>query len=445
MPKMITNEDASYAFEIVKKICDEVGPGFPGSSQERERAAMIARELESHLGAENVSVEEFTLAPLGALSVYPISALLTRAAALLNISTGRIMGISPWVNAVAALAFSTIALLVVVFEFVLGHELVDPLLRKEKSVNMVGRLRRPGTKDVKRILILGGHHDSAWENTWFGLLGNLKRSIIPKSQHGSDRENRWLLFLGYIFLIFSAAWFLGFVFMIAASAIQLAGLIAGNAGVVSFGTLGWGLLAFPILPSVIYGWFFNRGKKNGGTVPGAADNLSASALAVAMCRFLVQHPDYIPPDTEIRFISFGSEEAGLRGSRRYVARHLEELKRLHARLLNYETVAHPEIVILSSDLNGTLMISPEMVKSAVAAAERAGVPYKVAPAFFGNGSDVTPFVQAGVKAVTLFPFQMPQQMIDFYHQKWDNPDILTIDPLLNVLKLTLEWVRSCGE
>ncbi len=445
MPEIITNEDAHYAFEIVKKICDEVGPGFPGSSQERERAAMLARELESHLGAENVSVEEFTLAPWGSLSVYPISALLTLIAALLNFSTGRIAGISPWVNAIAALAVSTIALLLVIFEFVLGHELVDPLLKKKKSVNVIGRLRGPGTKTVQRLLILGGHHDSAWENTWLGLLGNLKRTIIPKSQHGSDRENKWLLFLSYVFFIFSVSWLLGFVVVVVASAIQLGGLIAGNAGVASFETLGWVLLAFPILPSIIYGWFFTRGKKNGGTVPGAADNLSASALAVAMCRFLVQNPTCIPPETEIRFLSFGSEEAGLRGSRRYVARHLDELKRLDSRLLNYETVAHPEIIILTSDLNGTLKISPEMVKSAIAAAERAGVPYKAAPAIFGEGSDVTPFVQAGLKAVTLFPYQMPQQMINFYHQKWDDPDILAIEPLLNVLKLTLEWVRCGGE
>jgi Zn-dependent M28 family amino/carboxypeptidase len=108
--------------------------------------------------------------------------------------------------------------------------------------------------------------------------------------------------------------------------------------------------------------FFNMGRKNGGTVPGAADNLSASAIAVAMCRFLVKNPAYIPADTEIRLISFGSEEAGVRGSRRYVERHLDELWRLDARLLNFETVAHPEIGILTSDSNGTVKNSPEMVK-----------------------------------------------------------------------------------
>jgi aminopeptidase YwaD len=187
--------------------------------------------------------------------------------------------------------------------------------------------------------------------------------------------------------------------------------------------------------------FFNMGRKNGGTVPGAADNLSACALTLAMCRFLVNNPAYIPEDTEIRFISFGSEEAGIRGSRRYVARHLVDLKRLDTRMLNYETVAYPLIAILTSDVNGAVRNSPEMVNSVVAAAERAGVPYKVQPYTVGTGaSDAGPFSQAGLMATTLLPFKMPQQVVAFYHQKWDSPEVLTIEPLLNVLKLTYEWI-----
>ena len=118
MPEIITNNDAHYAYDIVKTICTEVGPGLPGSPQERERAAMIKKELESHLGAENVVVEEFTVAPGAFLGSLPISALFTLIAALLNISMGRFTGISPWVTAIAALVFSIISLLPFIFEFI---------------------------------------------------------------------------------------------------------------------------------------------------------------------------------------------------------------------------------------------------------------------------------------------------------------------------------------
>jgi hypothetical protein len=420
VPEIITDNDAHYAFDIVKTICTEVGPGLPGTPQERERAAILKEELESHLGAGNVLVEEFTLAPRAFLGSLPIGAVFMLSAALLNRSVGRLTEVLPWLTATAALTFSVISIVVVILEYVRYSEFVDPLFRKKQSVNVIGTLRRPETENVKRLLILSGHHDSAWENTWIGSLG-------------------------YGFYITVPTIFIGLITMLAMSTVQLAGMIIGNADIVRIGTLHWAMLVYPIAPAVVFAMFFNRGRKNGGAVPGAADNLSASALAVAMCRFLVKNPSTIPADTEIRFISFGSEEAGLRGSRRYVERHLDELKRLDARLLNFEMVAHPEITILTSDVNG-VKNSPKMVKSVAAAAERAGVPYKVKSyPIGGGGSDAGSFSQAGLKATTLLPFKVPQQIVAFLHQKRDGPEVLTIEPLSNVLKLALEWIRSGGE
>jgi uncharacterized BrkB/YihY/UPF0761 family membrane protein len=445
MPEEITTQDAQYAFDVVKTICTEVGPGLPGTSQERQRAAIIKNGLESHLGAENVVVEEFTLAPDAFLGTLRTSALFMLIAVLLNISMGRITRVSPWLTAIASLAFAFFSVLPVFFETILYREFVDPIFKQKQSVNVIGTLHKPGTENAKRLLILSGHHDSALEFTWLRFLSDLKRLVNPIDHHDSARENTWFRVLGYVFLVLTVTMFLGFIAMLVMSIIQLAGVIIGNADIVRIGSLGWVMLAFPIVPSIILGMSYTRGWKNGGNVPGAADNLSASALAVAMCRFLVKNSNYIPDDTEIRFISFGSGEAGLRGSRRYVKRHLDELKRLGARLLNFEVVAHPEIAILSTDVTG-VKNDPEMVKSVVAAAERAGVPYNVkANPTSGGGSDAGPFSRAGLKATTLMPFKMPHQMVAFYHQKWDGPEILTMEPLLNVLKLTFEWVRTGGE
>ncbi len=419
MPETITENDARYALDIVKKICAEVGPGLPGTPQERARAALIEKELASHLGAGNVSVEEFAFAPGAFVRGSPVIALLMLIAALLNLSVGRLAGVWPWLAAIAALALAIISPALFLLEFLFGFELTDRFYRKARSVNVIGTLRVPGATTVKRTLILSGHHDSAPENTW-------------------------LRFLKYGFFALSATWFIGFMVMLVMSLIQLTGLITGSADLVRAGTLGWVLLAYPVAPSIVFALFLSRGWKDGGTVPGAADNLSACALAVAMCRFLVQNPSCIPDNTEIRFISFGGEEAGCRGSRRYVARHLDELRRLDVRLLNYETIAHRESIILTSETNGTVKVSPEMVNGVVAAAQRAGVPYRVQPATLGAANDAGPFSRAGLKATTLLGFGM-RQMVAFYHQKWDTPDVLTVEPLLNVLKLTLEWVRNGGE
>lgn len=421
MADLITNDDALYAYGIVKTICLNVGPGLPGSSQERERAYIIKKELESHLGVSNVEIEEFNVAPEAFLGSFPISAFLILIATLLNISSEHFRGIATWITTIVALVFSISAVLLIVFEFILYFEIIDPFLKKKKSVNVIGKLCKPETKNVKHLLILSGHHDSALELTW-------------------------LRFLKYGFFIPLATIFIGFILLIFMNIIQMVGVANGNVDLVRIGTLGWMPLAFPIVPSIIFAMFFSRGRKNGGIVPGAVDNLSASALSVAMCRFLVRNPSYIPDDTEVRFISFGSEEAGIRGSRNYVKRHLEELKHLDVRLLNFEMVAYPEIGILTSDVNDTVKNSPEMVKSVIEAAERAGVPYEVKPyPRGGGGSDAGSFSQAGLKATTLLPFKMPKQMIAFHHQKWDDYNILTTEPLLNVLKLTFEWISNSGE
>jgi hypothetical protein len=273
---------------------------------------------------------------------------------------------------------------------------------------------------VARVLIVSGHHDSAPENTW-------------------------LRFTGYGIIVLSAAAVLGLLTVLSMSTVQLAGLLAANAAATHVGTIGWRLMASLIVPGSIFGLFFTHGTKNGGIVPGAVDNLSASAVAVALCRVLVANRALIPADTEVRFISFGAEEAGLRGSRRYVERHLNDLRRLDARDLNMEMIAHPEITILTSEKSGTVKNSPAMVQSVVTAAERAAVPYRLKGAVIGEANDAGSFSLAGLKATTLIPFKMPQQMVAFYHQKWDRPEVLTTEPLLNVLKVAVEWVRHGGD
>ncbi len=419
MTDEITTRDAQYAWDMVNRICSQVGPGLPASPQERERAEMIKQELEIHLGNGNVDIEEFTLAPAALLSTYP-GVLSMFVAILLNISSGHIPSIAPWVISFVALVFSLFTPVSFILEFLLCRELFDRFFPQKQSTNVIGRLRKPGVRDVKHLLILSGHHDSALENTW-------------------------IRYTGYGFYFLSATFFIGMIALVVACLIQFTGLVIGNELVVRTGTLGWLILIFPIGPAMVYAAFLTQGKKNGGIVPGAADNLSASAVTVAMCRFLVENPEYIPEETELRFISFGSEEAGCRGSKRYVTRHLDELQRMDTRVLNYEIVAHPVISILASDLNGFVKYSPAMVNSVVAAAQRAGVPYKIGGGMIGAGCDAVPFQQAGLKSITLLPFKAPQQIIAFYHQDRDTPEVLSIEPLLNVLKLTLEWIRTGGE
>ncbi len=219
---------------LLRPICKEVGPGISGSYQERERAAIIKKELESHLGAGNVIMEEFTLAPKAFLSPYPGVPFLILAA-LLNISIGGLPGIPTWLTASAAVVFSILMPLLFILEFIFGLEVIDPFFKKKTSVNVIGTLRCPGTQNVKRVLLLGGHHDSAPENTW-------------------------LRFLGYGFFAYSGIFFIGVITMLVMSHNPVD---RGDPWqcTKSFAPEPWDGFCWPflIVPSIIFVWFSNPG------------------------------------------------------------------------------------------------------------------------------------------------------------------------------------------
>ncbi|HSN26849.1 MAG TPA: M28 family peptidase [Kofleriaceae bacterium] len=408
-------DDVKYAYAVVDEICARVGPGMPGTLQEHQRADVIRRELERHLGGDHVVTEPFSVAPWAWLSAYPICAVLIALAAAANLLAGYLGSV---LVASIGLAFAVAAPVLFVAELVLGHEVLDRLFTRRPSENVVGTL--PATGAPARVLIVSAHHDSAPENTWFATLG-------------------------YAAFALAVLALLGFAFALTFSAVQVGGFLAGSARAVAAGTLRPWLVAVVFVPGVVYGLAFNRGRAGGGTVPGAADDLSGCGVTLALCRFLVAHPEVVPAGTEIRFVSFGSEEAGLRGSRAYVARHRDELRRLDAHVLDLEMIAHPTVGILRSDLNGTVIHAPASVAAAVEAARRARVPYEVRSAYLGVGTDAAPFSQAGIAATTLMPFDVPKQLVELYHQPSDRPEHLDPQALANTLAVATEWVRARGD
>ena len=89
---------------------------------------------------------------------------------------------------------------------------------------------------------------------------------------------------------------------------------------------------------VFIGFTFTEREKNGGSVPGAIDNLSAVSILLMIGRILKRHPELQPEDTEIRLVTFGCEEAGTRGSRAYVRAHEAELRAADAVFVNIESI-----------------------------------------------------------------------------------------------------------
>lgn len=415
MPYEVKKEDAQYAHDTVKRIIDEAGPGAPCTAQERARAEIIKEEMEGITGKGNVDIEEFTCAPGAMFGWLKIGVGLAIISLALHFMSFKTTGSTAVALSVASFLFSLLIVVMGVFEFMLMREFVDPILPKKKSQNVVGKIKSQG--ETKRIVVFSGHHDSAIQFTWARYLK-----------------------LGYYLAVAIIFW--AILSLSVRTGLYAAGLIVKSHALTSFGEIGWRTLAIPIIPYMIFSFFFVGSRKNGGKVPGAADNLSGCCLTLTIGRILKDNPGLIPENTEVRLITFGSEEAGMRGSNRYVERHLNELKEKDTTVFNIDTVNHEVMYILKSDCNGFLKYKPELVGSVATAARNADVPYKVLNFPFGaGGTDANRFNKRGIKAVTLMPCDFPIRTIKWYHQSTDNMDVISIEPFMNLLKVATEWLK----
>jgi len=399
-------QEARYARALVQRICTEIGPGCPCSSQEHQRGRAMERELKDC--CEAVDVEPFECSPGAFLGWF-------RAAAAAN-ALGLLffyLSLKPWsprLFSLLAFLMAGAVFVTMVQEFFWYRQFIDRFYARASSFNVMGKIGKGQPKDTRRVIFFTGHHDSALQYTWLRYLKTGYYAAV-------------LILVSTVTVSFLA---FGLRFLFLSLGVSAPWLIT---------TVKW--LSFTMFPlGFVFAFFFTEKGREGGKVPGAGDNLSGCALAVAMGRLLKRHPSLIPEDTEIRVGSFGSEEAGLRGAKAYVENHLSELQSKEVLCVNFDTVVDPEIVVFSSDLNGFLKHSERAVRLVSQAAEDAGVPHRSMPfPFGGGGTDAAAFTEAGFQAVTLYSLKVPSQMIAFYHQEFDTPDKLQEESLENVLRI----------
>jgi len=417
--------ETEYMYEFIKKVCEDIGPGCPGSPQEKERGMFIKAEMEKI--CDTVEIEEYKFAPKAYTGWFKLGAILATIGFILFYLS--LLPLNPLLFASFCLIISIFIFFMLLLEFILEKEFVDIFYPKATSFNVIGKILPKnkasnsdsassvnGENSKQKLLIFGGHHDSAFQFTW-------------------------LRYLGFGYYLAEGVMIIGVLVYIVGSTIWFFSLLVGNpADWVKFILMIFSVTILPL--AFISGVFFNGTSKNGGQVPGACDNLSAVAESLAVGKYLKEHPELIPPNTEIRLMSCGSEEAGDRGSKRYVKRHLAELKQKETYVLMYETLYNPKnLIIFSGDRNGTLHNNRDFVQLVDSARRSVNVPGKIKNfTFGGGGTDAQPFTENGIKATCIFGMAVPQDMIHFYHTFRDNPSALNKEILSNALKISLALV-----
>lgn len=414
----IVDQSAKNVLDLVKEICTTIGPGVPFSPQEAQRAHALSQDLLKY--TDQVEIETFatTNAYLGWFRPGCILVIIAAGCFFLSL-----LDFYPIVLLIISFLSGLFVFLILLLEFFLSFEFIDFLFPKHQSQNVIAHIypkSQDSSQDRRRIIMFSGHHDTSPE---FLLLKHFKNGY----------------YVGLVLLFASV------VAVMIAPAIRLGILFTG--GIATH--WDWNIISFAwfsalILPvGLACGWWFMENPKNGGSVPGAIDNLTSSCIAAEMAKILKNHPEIQPNNTEIRCCSWGAEEANMKGSWAYAKRHLDELRTQKAILINMESISDSEITILTSDNNGFTKNDVALVNALRDSAQTAQVPYKIAPfPFGGGGTDAYGFSRYGLKAISLFSLKVPEHMVQFYHQSSDNYDKVNLTAVKNVFRILLQFLRD---
>lgn len=418
----ISNEDSYFMYNFIQEIIDKCGARMPCSPQEQKAALTIKNEMDKV--CDSCEIEKFYCHPRAFLGFIKVIIVLTLVSYIaffflpLNLPFYWIQGLTT-----TSFILNLISILILWNEFFNYREFIDPLFKNKESQNVIGKFKPKGK--LEKIIIFSGHHDSALQ---FNLLKTLK--------------------IGYPIIIFAGLivlfiWFItsGLIFIL-----SFVNLFAFQ----DFFIFSIVLFIFGV-PALISLFFFVSSGEKANKVPGAVDNLSAVGIVLGLGRYLQKNKHLIPNNTEIRLISFGCEEAGLRGAYRYVERHKDELMEYDAECVNMDAIQTPQsISIINFEPSTRTKHSETVVNKLIKAAKNTEINIKSSSLggsgsfekVFGQitgGTDATAFSKSNIKAANISAMNL-KRMLEFYHQPGDTPDKIEKGALESVLKVCLNYI-----
>ncbi len=382
--RMYTN----YTVRAIKKICKEIGPRLAGSDAEYEAHKYIAEEMKTC--CDEVEIEEFKLAPEAFMSWVRIDGALVIIGVICSL-----LGLPA-----VAIGLTAVALVLLFCEFLMYWEFYDFLFPKKMSHNTAGVRKASG--EAKQRIIFSGHVDSSHEWTYTRLGG--KVLLFAVGGYG---------IVSMLYLLVSSI------------------LIVANVGSPEFlEIIKWAQIA--CIPGGILVMFFVNFKL---TVEGANDNLTGTMASVAIMKYLEDNNIRFE-NTEVVALAAGSEESGLRGSRAYTKRHLDELKAIPTAFIGLETFRDYEsMAIYARDMTGTVKMDPRVCALVKKGGELAGVDLPYSSVYVG-ASDGAAVQKLGIPAVTLA--SMDPGPPRYYHTRGDTADNMNMKTIEKCLDIAIQ-------
>jgi hypothetical protein len=377
--------------ELIDDICRDIGPRATGSAAEAAAAELLGRRLESW--GLKATVERFRVASRAFQGL------------LATLTGGYLLALAAYFACpLVAVTFLGLVLVVLVAHGLLDLDLPALVLPKSGSTNVHGRVA-PAV-ERRHTVLFAGHHDSAF-----------RQPLLARSELFAWLERMVLgLVAAFLLLLGLAVW---------------RTVVSPGAG-----RPGWEIVALAycglggIFALAILGGMIRR-----DAVPGANDNLSAVATAWEVARRLTRTP---PRYTEVRVVSFGSEEAAIKGSREFAQRHQQELR--DAVLVNLESLGQSgRLFVLTGEVLAGTRHSERAVRLVEDAARDVGIPLERKRLVNGL-TDASSFSRRGLPATTVIRLNA-QGFLDHYHSPGDSPEHVVEDHLEEAVRLCLAVVE----
>jgi Zn-dependent M28 family amino/carboxypeptidase len=161
------------------------------------------------------------------------------------------------------------------------------------------------------------------------------------------------------------------------------------------------------------------------SVMGANDNLSALAVCLSAARYFSELHHKLNY-SEIWIVSFGCEEIGIRGSKRFVRKYFETIKNAYS--INLDLVGGKDchMHVDTKEEMGAIKLSKEIGDILQEASQKVNIPVTRGPVMCFT--DSMAFSMKKVKSAALVGLLPNQDMPRFYHTIDDTPE--NIDPMV---------------
>jgi hypothetical protein len=282
-------------------------------------------------------------------------------------------------------------------------------MRRKRTANVVAL---GGDASADRTLVVLAHHDAA--PTGFVFHPEPQRRLAEVFPDFVERTDTSL-----------PLWWLGIapqVLIAAGSALKVRPLVGTGVGL--------GALATAAAADIAR----NR------VVPGANDNLSGVAAALAVAEALAERP---VEGLRVMFVSCGAEEVLQGGIHGFVKRHLGSLPRDRAWVVNLETVGSPRLGLLEGEGPIVMEDFEPRFKDLVAEEAAAGeIPLRRGLRSRNSTDSVIPH-RAGFPVATLISITKWKALAN-YHWPTDTPENVDYSTVANAVALTERVMRRLG-